>query len=163
MALSDVSNILWRERQLLELLLFKLEEEQLVLASGRTRWLNQATREVEMVLDEIKNAELARAVQLSEVGVELGLGAQPSLRELAEAVDPPWKAIFEQHRLAFLTAVHDIQMTAQLNRDLLSRGQRATQEAMAWLSERTGETEIYSPTGAAQAAPTSPHFINQAL
>ena len=39
MALSDVSNILWRERQLLELLVFKLEEEQLVLAAGRNRWL----------------------------------------------------------------------------------------------------------------------------
>ena len=42
MALSDVSNILWRERQLLELLVFKLEEEQLVLAAGRTRWLAHA-------------------------------------------------------------------------------------------------------------------------
>ena len=39
MSLSEVSNILWRERQLLELLVFKLEEEQFVLASGRTRWL----------------------------------------------------------------------------------------------------------------------------
>ena len=34
MSLSEVSNILWRERQLLELLVFKLEEEQLVLAVG---------------------------------------------------------------------------------------------------------------------------------
>ena len=54
MALSDVSNILWRERQLLELLVFKLEEEQLVLAAGRTRWLAHATREVENVLGEIQ-------------------------------------------------------------------------------------------------------------
>ena len=29
--------MLWRERELLEALLFKLEVEQLVLASGRTR------------------------------------------------------------------------------------------------------------------------------
>ena len=50
MALSDVSNILWRERQLLELLVFKLEEEQLVLAAGRARWLAHASREVESVL-----------------------------------------------------------------------------------------------------------------
>jgi len=47
MSLSDVSNILWRERQLLELLVFKLEEEQLVLAAGRNKWLTHATREVE--------------------------------------------------------------------------------------------------------------------
>jgi hypothetical protein len=163
MALAEISNLLWSERQLLELLSFKLEEEQLLLASGRSRWLAHATREVEMVLDEIKNAELARAIQLSNVAAELGLGTQPSLRELAESVDEPWKTIFEQHRLAFLTAVHDIQMTAQLNRDLLSRGQRATQEALAWLSERSGETEIYSPAGVAQATRNSHHFINEAL
>ena len=50
MSLTEVSSILWRERELLELLLFKLEEEQLLLAAGRSRWLGHATREVEMVL-----------------------------------------------------------------------------------------------------------------
>jgi hypothetical protein len=64
MALSDVSNILWRERQLLELLVFKLEEEQLVLAAGRSRWLSHATREVETILGEIKKVELDRAVEV---------------------------------------------------------------------------------------------------
>ncbi|HEY0397456.1 MAG TPA: flagellar protein FlgN, partial [Acidimicrobiia bacterium] len=54
MGLREVSAILWRERHLLELLLFKLDEEQLVLAAGRTRWLPRATREVEMVLEEIR-------------------------------------------------------------------------------------------------------------
>src|SRR5438045_4734995 len=39
MGLAELSSILWRERDMLELLLFKLEEEQLVLAAGRTRWL----------------------------------------------------------------------------------------------------------------------------
>ena len=34
MALEALSRVLWRERELLELLLFKLEEEQLVLASA---------------------------------------------------------------------------------------------------------------------------------
>ena len=39
MALAELSNVLWRERELLEMLLFKLESEQLVLAAGRTHWL----------------------------------------------------------------------------------------------------------------------------
>ena len=60
MGLREVSAILWRERHLLELLLFKLDEEQLVLAAGRTRWLPRATREVEMVLEEIRQTELER-------------------------------------------------------------------------------------------------------
>ena len=54
MGLAEVSTVLWTERELLELLLFKLEEEQLVLASGRTRWLAHATREVEMVIEQIR-------------------------------------------------------------------------------------------------------------
>src|SRR3954471_15425104 len=92
-ALSEVSNILWRERQLLELLLFKLEEEQLVLAAGRTRWLNQATREVEMVLDEIKRMELERSMAGDGVAAELGLGPGTSLRKLAETAPAPWNGI----------------------------------------------------------------------
>ena len=45
MSANDLSNLLWRERELLELLVFKLEEEQLLLTAGKSRWLPQATRE----------------------------------------------------------------------------------------------------------------------
>ena len=85
MGLREVSAILWRERHLLELLLFKLDEEQLVLAAGRTRWLPRATREVEMVLEEIRQTELERAVEVSRVALELGLPAGAGLRQLADA------------------------------------------------------------------------------
>src|SRR4051794_3152225 len=74
MGLAEVSTILWRERELLELLLFKLEEEQLVLAGGRTRWLARATREVEVVLAEIRRTELARATEVDAVSIALGIG-----------------------------------------------------------------------------------------
>ncbi len=36
MSVNDLSAVLWRERELLELLTFKLEEEQLILAAGRS-------------------------------------------------------------------------------------------------------------------------------
>src|SRR3954452_13725793 len=123
MGLSDVSNILWQERQHLELLLFKLEEEQLVLASGRARWLNHATREVEMVLEEIKRAELARSIEVDAVAAELSLAPGASLRQLAVASPQPWRGIFEQHRRAFLEITQEILTLAQVNRDLLSKGQ----------------------------------------
>ena len=89
MSLSEVSNILWRERQLLELLVFKLEEEQLVLASGRTRWLSHATREVETILGEIKRVELERAMAVAGAIGELGLSdavAARARRDRAVAV-----------------------------------------------------------------------------
>ena len=64
MSLSELSNILWRERRLLELLAFKLEEERLVLASGRTRWLPRASGEVDAIIEELKHVRLERAISL---------------------------------------------------------------------------------------------------
>ncbi len=108
MALSDVSNILWRERQLLELLVFKLEEEQLVLAAGRTRWLAHATREVETVLGEIKRIELERAMAVADAGARARPLGPPTLRELAELAPTPWDGIFAEHRRALLTLAQEI-------------------------------------------------------
>lgn len=59
MGLAQVSNLLHRERQLLESLLFKLEEEQLLLAGRKSRWLAMASREVEAVLEAVRVAGLA--------------------------------------------------------------------------------------------------------
>jgi hypothetical protein len=135
MALSDVSNILWRERQLLELLVFKLEEEQLVLAAGRSRWLAYATREVENVLGEIKRVELERAVQVADAGRELGLSGSPTLRELSGLTDAPWDNIFNEHRRALLTLAQEIDAITKANRDLLQRGHQAAREAIAAMGE----------------------------
>jgi FlgN protein len=135
MALSDVSNILWRERQLLELLVFKLEEEQLVLAAGRSRWLVYATREVENVLGEIKRIELERAVAVADAGRELGLSGSPTLRELGGLTDAPWDGIFAEHRRALLTLAQEIDSITKSNRDLLQRGHQAAREAIAAMGE----------------------------
>jgi FlgN protein len=135
MALSDVSNILWRERQLLELLVFKLEEEQLVLAAGRSRWLAYATREVESVLAEIKRVELDRAVQVADAARGLGLSGAPTLRELAALTAPPWDGIFAEHRRALLALAQEIEVITESNRDLLRSGQKAAAEAIAALGE----------------------------
>ncbi|NHC46237.1 flagellar export chaperone FlgN [Motilibacter aurantiacus] len=160
MSLAGVSSTLWRERELLELLLFKLEEEQLVLASGRTRWLSRATKEVEMVLEEVRRAELLRAVQVDAAGVELGLGSGPSLRELAEAADEPWKTLLLEHRQAFLTATAEIQAMAEANRDLLTSGFRAAREALLSLGDGA---ETYTASGAPAAAGRFSRLVDEAM
>jgi transposase len=135
MSLSEVSNILWRERQLLELLVFKLEEEQLVLASGRTRWLSHATREVETILEEIKRVELERAMAVAGSAGELGMSDTPSLRELTAIAPTPWDGIFAEHRRALLALAQEIDAITKSNRDMLQRGQQAAREALASLGE----------------------------
>ena len=145
MTLTEVSNILWRERQLLELLLFKLEEEQLLLASGRSRWLAHATREVETVLAEIKRVELTRAADVEALALSLGLPANASLRDLAENAPTPWNSVFDEHREAFLTATQEISSLAQDNRELLSRGYQAARQVLSSMDDQRIET--YTPTG----------------
>ncbi|HEY7137937.1 MAG TPA: flagellar export chaperone FlgN [Acidimicrobiia bacterium] len=161
MSLSDVSNILWRERQLLELLLFKLEEEQMILASGRTRWLAHATREVETVLAEIKRLELERAVALESASAELGLTEAPTLKRLAQVVTGPWRRIFEDHRTALLELSHEIDTLAQTNRDLLGRGHQATREALRALGD--SEPDVYSAHGVAASRTVNLGLVNEAM
>ncbi len=123
MALSDASNILWRERQLVELLVFKLEEEQLIFAAGRGRWLARATREVESVVGEIRRVELEWAVHVADAGRELGISDAPTLRELASLTPTPWDGIFTEHRRALLGLAEEIDAITKSNREL-SQGAR---------------------------------------
>jgi hypothetical protein len=135
MSLSEISNVLWRERRLLDLLLFKLEEEQLVLASGRTRWLSHATREVEAILEEIKRVELERAMAVQGSAPELGMSDTPSLRELAAVAPTPWDGIFAEHRRSLLLLAREIDAITKVNRDMLRRGQQAARDGLASLGE----------------------------
>ena len=120
MRLREVSDILWRERRLLELLQFKLTEEQLLVAAGRVRWLPSATREVELVMVELQRAELTRAVAVDELAADLGIGPNPSLDELAAAAPEPWKGVFERHRHALDVAVAEVNALAEESHRLLA-------------------------------------------
>ena len=134
-SLSELSTVLWRERELLELLLFKMVEEQLLLAAGRSRWLGRATHEVEIVLQEIRKAELTRALEVAAVAEMLGLGPDPSLRELADAAGSPWNEIFDDHRQAFLVATDTIAAMAETNRELVTASAGAVRDALARLTQ----------------------------
>lgn len=161
--MHEVSNILWRERHLLELLLFKLEEEQLLLAAGRTRWLSQATREVEMVLEEMKATELSRAVVTEAAGIALGLGTNASLQALAEAAPAPWGDLLHEHRRAFLELTEELVSLASTNRELLTRGYEAAREMLGVIDEG-GRLSIYDSSGAtAGAAPLTSVLVDEVL
>jgi hypothetical protein len=160
MGLADLSSILWREREMLELLLFKLEEEQLVLAGGRSRWLAHATREVEMVLDQIRSTEVLRAAEVEAIARELGLGVAPSLTEVADAAGAPWADLLRQHRREFLSLTAEITALAEANRDLLTTGQRAVRETMLAVS---GSVETYGSRGQTVTAAPRARLVDEAM
>ena len=160
MGVADLSAVLWRERQLLELLLFKLEEEQLVLSSGRTRWLGHATREVEQVLAHIRTAELGRAMEADDAALELGVAPGSGLLALAEAAPEPWGELLASHREAFLALTTQIQDVAHGNRDLLTTSHRATQETILGLQE---SSQTYDPRGSASPASVGAQLLDESL
>jgi len=132
--LNDVSTVLWRERQLLELLVFKLEEEQLLLTAGKLRWVNRAYREVEIVLEQLRATELLRAVKVEAAALELGLETYPGLRSLSQAAPEPWSFIFSRHRQAFLELTGEVRDLSERNRHLLAKGRDAAREALNWFT-----------------------------
>lgn len=160
MGYNTLSSMLWRERQLLELLLFKLEEEQLLLTSGRTRWLPHATREVENVLEQIRDTELGRSVETDALATELGLEPGATLKQIAGSAPSPWDELLTSHHTAFVTLTTQIDSLAAGNRELLTTAQRAVQETLMALNETV---QTYDSSGATRASATSASLLDETL
>ncbi len=160
LTMEDLSLVLWRERELLETLLYKLEVEKLVLATHSTRWLASAAREVELVLETVRETELLRAVAADAAAASLGLASNPSLRALADAVGDPWHTILMDHHKAFVSCTRDLVETAATNRELLTAGQQAAREVFLGLGDHPSG---YSPTGSVVTVDQRHHVIDRSI
>jgi len=150
MALSDVSNILWRERQLLELLVFKLEEEQLVLAAGRSRWLAYATREGRKTSSPRSSAPSSSArLPWPMPGALSACQDRRRCASSAGLTETPWDGIFAEHRRALLTPRARDRLDHEVRTEsCCKRGHQAAREAIAAM----GEIDIDAYDGARNVA-----------
>ncbi len=159
--MEELSLVLWRERELLETLLFKLETEQLVLASGRTRWVARASEEVEEAVQRIRETEVLRTDAAGRAAASVGLDVDSSLSVLIDAAAEPWRTMLSDHRTAFLTLTADVAALAERNRELITAGYRAAREAMLGLEvEGAGG---YTPAGQAVSAGPRPSLVDRSL
>ena len=158
--MEKLSHILWRERELLETLLYKLEVEQLVMASGRTRWLMKAAKEVESVLETIRETEGLRAIAADEAAEQVGLPPNPSLRALIDAVAEPWTSILSDHREAFASITDEVTAMADANRELITAGIRSARETLMTMAEGT---EGYSADGSAVVGLSRKPLVDRSL
>lgn len=158
MAIHELSALLWRERELLDLLTFKLEEEQLLLMAGKSRWLPHGTREVEQVLEHLSTTGLARAVEVAAVVQQWGLSVDSSLSELAAAApDAVWADVLSSHLKAMQRQTAAIQELRDSNEQFLRAAVRSTQETVADLKPAAGTYDSHGRTGE-----TSPsRFLDQ--
>jgi len=151
MSATELSAALWRERQLLELLAFKLEEEHLLLTNGRTRWLAHATREVEQVLERLKQAGLSRSVAVDDLALLWAAPSDATLAQLIEhAPDDTWAEVLRSHLGALTELTRTISDLRDGNEAFLRSATRATQETIASLGGI--DVSTYDATGSASAA-----------
>ena len=130
---AEVSDILWRERELLDVLLFKLETEKLLLDAGELRWLSRSTREIELVLEQLRLAEVNRAIELDALATQIGLPSDSTLAALAEAAPSPWGELFRAHRTAFHSLTAQIDALAEANRASLDDACSSAETALVAL------------------------------
>jgi hypothetical protein len=154
MGMHELSAVLWRERELLETLHFKLDMEHLLLTTGAHRWLGRASQEIEYVTARLKEVGLARAVEAAEVAESLGLDAMSTLRQLVAACeDLVWRDLLESHLEALLRVTAAIAEVRDGNERMLREAGRIAQDAAAGVG--AGGDGTYDARGLARDRPSA--------
>lgn len=160
MSASELSARLWREREVLESLLYKLHVQQSVLEHGDTRWAQHASNDVEGALARIRHSELTRAMEMESVADEWELPAESSLRDLASsAPTEAWKLVFTDHHVAMTELLGEVLAARDVNQLHLRAVLMATQEAIAGV-DVTGE---YSADGSQVRSEHGPRLVDRSL
>jgi hypothetical protein len=148
MGANELSALLWHERELLDLLIFKLTEEHLLLTTGRTRWLQHATSEVEQVVRRLRASSLSRAINVAALAEEWNLSTdEPLLKDLADAAPPgPWGDILRAHLEAMTAQTVQIKELRDVNETFLRFAARSTQESAAEMLPQTGTYDAHGST-----------------
>jgi hypothetical protein len=149
MGANELSSLLWHERELLDLLIFKLEEEQLLLTAGRSRWLQHATTEVEQVVKRLRASTLSVAIEVSALAEDWGVTSDdPSLMDLAASAPKagPWGEILRAHLQAMTAQTTQIKELRDTNESFLRFAARATQETAADLLPHMGTYDAHGST-----------------
>ena len=120
--LTELGHVLWRQRDLILRLIYRLEVQRLVLASGQTQWIALATEDVDDAIEDVQRQEVVRAALVEDLARPLGTPADASLRELIEAAPTPWDLVLAEHHTEFLRLANEAEEAARNNRDILQQG-----------------------------------------
>jgi hypothetical protein len=158
---QHLSTLLWREQELLDLLLFKAEEKQYLILTGKTRWLPRIAHEIEVVLDQLRTLEVERAAATEVLAPGLGVGPNPSLRQLAEAAPAPWGDLFAKHHESLLVLVTELRSLSDANRELIEGGLAAISDALSTV--RAPSAGTYTQSGRATGNAYRPLTVDGAM
>ncbi len=142
---EDLSHQLWTMRELLEQLVFKLEVQGLLLASGRARWIPYVTAELEAIIEAIGEIEALRSEASGRLARQHRQPPSASLAELLEHTGEPWAALLAQHRLHLLSLQAEIEEISRANHEMAKRSLMRSREIIASLGEQS--VDVYDPRG----------------
>ena len=145
---QHLSTLLWREQELLDLLLFKAEEKQYLILTGKSRWLARIAHEIEVVLDQLRTLEVERAAATEQIAGRLGMEANPSLRQLADSAPAPWNDLYAKHHEALLVLVTELRGLSHANKELIESGLSVINDALLSTHPPTA-AGTYTQTGRA--------------
>ncbi|WP_295011292.1 flagellar export chaperone FlgN [uncultured Microbacterium sp.] len=144
MPAHELSMQLLRERDLLELLLFKLDVQQTLLATGRTRWVKHAANEIERVVQAMPDAAMRRDALVATVAEAWHAPEATTLRELiAAAPTEAWREVLSGHLDAMTVLAEEISEMKKVNEQRLRTALRVTQETIASLGDPTGAYDTH--------------------
>src|SRR4029453_11379430 len=89
--------------------------------------------------------EVERASATEVMAARLGIGANPSLRQVAEAAPAPWNDLFAKHHAALFVLATDLRSLSDTNRELIEGGLAAIGDAL--LQVKTPSSGTYGSTG----------------
>jgi hypothetical protein len=139
----ELGTILVEQQQLLDNLLFRLDQEHLILVTGRTRWLSQATAEVMAVGAELNAQDERRRGAVDRLAVALDLGSGATLTELADRAPEGWSEVLRRHREIMRDGVADVQAIVTRNRAVVAERLSSSSAVLARMGASTEQT--YGP------------------
>jgi hypothetical protein len=133
--MQELTDVLDRERRLLEMVLFKLVEARHLLAADEARFLPWASAELERAVERVREATLLRAVIAQRVAAGNGLAADAGLRTLIGAADEPYAAILSEQAHALHQLSDEIRDEVAQAGTLAERQLRGIDAVLAAVSE----------------------------
>ena len=147
---AELSGALWRQRENLETLLFRLVAEQSIVSGGQLRWLARADDDVRRAVEALRLGEVMRAIVVEQVANAVGLGSDATLAVIAERAPEPWCTLLAEHRTALRELTLLVQGLTAENLRLLDAGAKAVRETLDHLAATVA---TYDSTGASVVPP----------
>ena len=121
--LSQLNEVLWAERRLLEVLLYRLVSAKLVFAADEKRFIPLALAEVERAMEKIRVAELQRSLVIGRLSLAWDIPREDlTLVYLADWAPEPARTLFDDHRTACMEITAEIEQVSRENKRLAAAG-----------------------------------------